>query len=465
MWEKSYTKKLENLGVPLHMLERSSIGLRTHTKPILQLFEQRSIPDEGWSDEQITQLLYILSHLDSDKDPGSIRIGEREGRVATPLLLDQIGGFCHGVGRSGELTAPQPKAAGASLMQNLSNKVSFSLLKSLGLSNIKSSLVIPMGTGMSLGLALRGALTHFQIDFKKKNRVLMTQIDHKSPKKGIKYIGAEIITIPGHFGENYYSSEGVYTRMDEIKSIFNQNSDSVCAVITNCAFFAPRVPDDIKEIAKFAKENNIIHIINNAYGAQSIDIMKLIRGAIDAGRVDAIVQSTDKCFLTPVGGAIIASPNSELIQSISKSYAGRASAAPAMHLLTSLLSLGKNGYFKKMNQQRENHSILQREMQSLAEKLGEKLIKCENKVSCALTLTKFSEDQISNLGGFLYNLRVTGPRIINLNKSEFGSCTSKSEIPFSYVVMNAAIGVEKKHIFLAIQMLKKAFQQIQEKRT
>ncbi|WP_371806132.1 O-phosphoseryl-tRNA(Sec) selenium transferase [Candidatus Lokiarchaeum ossiferum] len=463
MWEKSITKKLENLGIPLHMLDRSSIGLRAHTKPIIQLFEQRSIPDEGWNDDQITQLLYVLSHLDSDKDPQSIRIGEREGRISTQLLSNQIGGFCHGVGRSGELAAPQPKAAGASLMQNLSNKVSFSLLKSLGLSNIKSSLVVPMGTGMSLGLALRGALTHFQINSTKKNMVLMTQIDHNSPIKGIKYIGAEIITIPGHFGKNYYASEGVYTDMAEIESIFQKNSDSVCAIITNCAFFAPRVPDNIKEISKFAKKNELIHIINNAYGVQSSDILKIIRGAIDAGKVDAIIQSTDKCFLTPVGGAIIASPNSELIQTISKSYAGRASAAPAMHLLTSLLSMGKNGYLSKMKQQKENLFILQSELKNLAENLGEKLIDCGNKVSCALTLSKFSQDQISKLGGFLYNLRVTGPRIIDLNKSEFGSCTNKTEIPFSYVVMNAAIGVEKKHILLAIQMLKKAFIQIQDK--
>lgn len=211
------------------------------------------------------------------------------------------------------------------------------------------------------------------------------------------------------------------------------------------------------------KKNELIHIINNAYGVQSSDILKIIRGAIDAGKVDAIIQSTDKCFLTPVGGAIIASPNSELIQTISKSYAGRASAAPAMHLLTSLLSMGKNGYLSKMKQQKENLFILQSELKNLAENLGEKLIDCGNKVSCALTLSKFSQDQISKLGGFLYNLRVTGPRIIDLNKSEFGSCTNKTEIPFSYVVMNAAIGVEKKHILLAIQMLKKAFIQIQDK--
>ena len=43
------------------------------------------------------------------------------------------------------------------------------------------------------------------------------------------------------------------------------------------------------------------------------------------GRVDAIVQSTDKNFMVPVGGAIVASGNSSLVGEVSKCYAGRAS--------------------------------------------------------------------------------------------------------------------------------------------
>ena len=96
----------------------------------------------------------------------------------------------------------------------------------------------------------------------------------------------------------------------------------------------------------FAKEMNIVHIIINAYGVQSPDWMKLIRAAIDTGRVDAIIQSTDKNFLTPVGGAIIASPNVENISKISQTYAGRASATPIGNFLISSLSLGLNGYKK-----------------------------------------------------------------------------------------------------------------------
>ncbi|MHA1672109.1 MAG: O-phosphoseryl-tRNA(Sec) selenium transferase [Promethearchaeota archaeon] len=449
--------------IPTHMIERAKTGYRELWHPLSQLLDQRKIPDKGWSDLQIRQLILFFNSLDSDKDPGAIRIGEREGRLSTDYLSDLSAGFSHGVGRSGELTAPQPKAAGASLMQHLTNKVVLSLLRELGLPNLKSALTVPFGTGMSLGMALRGALTHFKIDFHKKPRVLMTQIDHKSPRKGIEYIGGQIVQIPGHYGKNYYADEGVFTTIEDLTTAYDQYPNEIAAIVSSSAFFAPRVPDNLKEIAKFARDHNLIHIINHAYGVQSIHLNELIRSAIDAGRVDAIVQSTDKCFLTPVGGAVISSPNPELLKTTSRIYAGRASAGPIVHLLVSLLSMGKQGYLEKIQMQQENFIILTEEMQKLADERGEHLITCKNQVSVAMTLQNLSENEVTKLGGFLYNLRVTGPRIINLhqNQNSFGSCTTTEEFPYSaYIVMNAAIGVLAPHISQAILKLKLALTQI-----
>ncbi len=458
MWKKEFFNSLENLGVPSHMIKRSSIGFNAIWKPIMELFQQRKIPELGWSNFQIRQLLDILSNMDSDKDPGSIRIGEREGRISTDILNDISGGFCHGIGRSGELTAAQPKAAGASLMQNLTNKIVLSLIKSLGLPNVKAALTIPFGTGMSIGMAIRGALNYYKIDFHEKPIILMTQIDHKSPRKGIEYIGGIIEIIPGRYGENYYAKEGVFTNIEEIKEIFQTNSNKISAIVSSTCFFAPRVPDNIKEIAKFAKENQIIHIINNAYGLQTPTLLKIIRQSIDAGRVDAIIQSTDKNFLTPVGGAVITSPNPDLIDAISKCYAGRASASPVVQLLVSLLSMGKQGYLSKIEKQQQNRKILEEALSNVAKEFNEHIIECNNPVSCAMSLKNVNPDKIQDLGGILYNLRVTGPRFINIHEDPFGSCTNEMKWP--YIVMNAAIGVKKEHINEAVVRLKRAIKQI-----
>ncbi|MHA1611136.1 MAG: O-phosphoseryl-tRNA(Sec) selenium transferase [Promethearchaeota archaeon] len=448
------------------MLNRSKIGFQAHWKSIINLLEQRSLPEDPWDESKIKQFLNLLNYLDSDKDPGSIRIGEREGRISTPYLGELCANFHHGVGRSGNLTAAQPKAAGASLMQNLTNKLVLSLIKSVGIPNLKAALTVPMGTGMSIALALRGCFNHYGVDLHKNPDILMTQVDHNSPRKGIEFIGGQIQIIPGKFGKNHFAEEGVFVDMEELNRVYEANRDSVSAIVTNSAFFAPRVPDDLKSIAKFAKEHNLIHVINNAYGIQSKELSTLIRKAIDAGRVDAIIQSTDKCFLTPVGGAVITSPKEEIITSISQAYAGRASASPVVQLLVSLLSMGKSGYSKKMEEQKQNRLILGQQMKTLADSHNERLIVCNNPVSCAMTLSQMPSDKIGELGGFLYNMRVTGPRVVNIHQSDFGSCTTKEELAnvgiISYIVMNAAIGVDPNHISEAIIRLEKAFTQLKE---
>lgn len=460
MWDEKTFELLSKLNVPKHMINRAKIGHKELWKPIKILMEQQYIPKTGWNDTQIQTLLILLSSLDSDKDPEAIRIGEREGRISTPFLANLSGNFCHGVGRSGNLTAAQPKAAGASLMQNLTNKITLSLIKKLGIPNIKNCLTLPMGTGMGLASALRGTLKYYNYNFKLKPKVLMTQIDHKSPPKGIEFIGGDVSVIPGDFGPNFYASEGSFVDIEEIKRIYEESPDQFSAIISSNCFFAPRVPDNLKKIAKFAEQEKLIHIINNAYGLQSEILNKRIRAAIDAGRVDAIVQSTDKCFLTPVGGSIVCSPNTEIIEAISQVYAGRASASPILHLLVSLLSLGENGYFERMNQQKISRALLENQMSQLAGEINERMINCQNPVSTAMTLSGFNTDQLNKLGGFLYNLRVTGPRIIDPRKNPFGSSARKNAVPFPYIVMNAAIGVKEYHIIEAIKRLKNALRQI-----
>lgn len=55
--------------------------------------------------------------MDSNTFPGQVGLGEREGRVACPLVARRHGLLAHGIGRSGDITAEQPKAAGQSANQ------------------------------------------------------------------------------------------------------------------------------------------------------------------------------------------------------------------------------------------------------------------------------------------------------------------------------------------------------------
>jgi O-phospho-L-seryl-tRNASec:L-selenocysteinyl-tRNA synthase len=415
------------------------------------LFEQRCVPIEPWKDEQIEFLLKTLSNMDTDKDINAARVGEREARIASKLHLETSSGFCHGVGRSGFLTAAQPKAPGGSIMYELSNYLARDILRNNGLTNIKEAIVVPLCTGMSLSLTL-GALKPNQVkgNFKTKRKVLVPQIDHKSLLKSIDLMGFKSKIVPGKiFGH------AVRIPIEDIKNYFD---DDCFAVISITSFFPPRENDDIKEISKFAKEKNLVHIIINAYGVQSPEWMKMIRSAIDAGRVDAIIQSTDKNFLTPIGGAVIASPLESNITKISQSYAGRASATPIVNFLISMLSLGINGYHNLIEEQKNNRKILEIKLNEVASKINEKILEVYNPIAVALSLNNLKEDQLYALGGALYNLRVTGPRVYNPKEEKFGTCCDNYPIP--YIVMNAAIGATEKDIILAVERFEKAYKQV-----
>ena len=416
------TDFFERLNIPENMLNRGQLVLNEFLKPIKILFEQRSVPIEPWTDEQIEFLLQTLSNMDTDKDNSAARVGEREARIASKLHLRTSAGFCHGVGRSGFLTAAQPKAPGASIMYELSNYLARNILRNTGLPNIKDAIVVPVCTGMSLSLAL-GALKQDQSEdnLNYKRTVLVPQIDHKSLLKSIDFMGFKAKIVPGQiFGD------AVRIPVEEIK---NNLDDDCFAIISLTSFFPPREHDNIKEISKFAQENNLVHIVINAYGVQSPEWMKLIRSGIDAGRVDAIIQSTDKNFLTPVGGAVIASPSKENIIKISQGYAGRASATPVVNFLISMLSIGINGYQKLIEEQQKNRKILETKLSEIAEILNERILDIYNPVAVALSLKNMKEEKLYALGGALYNLRVTGPRVYNPQENAFGTCCSNDPTP------------------------------------
>ncbi|MHA1147014.1 MAG: O-phosphoseryl-tRNA(Sec) selenium transferase [Promethearchaeota archaeon] len=438
--------------IPENILNRGQLILDNNfLKPIKILFEQKSVPDDPWNDDQIEFLFQLLSQMDTDKDVNAARVGEREARIASRLHLKTSAGFCHGVGRSGFLTAPQPKAPGGSIMYEIANYLARNFLKKFGLPNIKAAIVVPICTGMSLALCL-SALKPDWNDEKliKKRTVLVPRVDHKALIKAFELVGCKAKIV-----ESKLVEDAVRVSIDDIKA---QYDDSCYAVISVTSFFPPREYDDLKEISKFAEENDLIHIIINAYGVQSPDWMRMIRSAIDSGKVDAIIQSTDKNFLTPVGGAVIASPNKETIIKISQTYPGRASATPVVNFIISMLSLGISGYKKLLREQQENYKLLEEKMNSFAIKIEERILNIFNPVAVVMSLKNFKKDQLHALGGALYNLRITGPRVYNPEQDRFG--ISYENYPIPYLVMNAAIGCTKKDILNALERLEKAYNQI-----
>jgi O-phospho-L-seryl-tRNASec:L-selenocysteinyl-tRNA synthase len=174
-----------------------------------------------------------------------------------------------------------------------------------------------------------------------------------------------------------------------------------------------------------------------------------------------IIQSTDKNALTPIGGAIIASPIEEIIIKISQAYAGRASATPIINFLISMLSLGIEGYEKLLANQNQNRTLLEDKLKTVAKKYNERILDVFNPVAVAVSLKNLKSEQLFAFGGALYNLRVTGPRVYNPKEDVFGTCTSDYTTP--YIVMNAAIGASTEDIILSVERFEKALIQITQK--
>jgi O-phospho-L-seryl-tRNASec:L-selenocysteinyl-tRNA synthase len=301
---------------------------------------------------------------------------------------------------------------------------------------MKSGIVTPLSTGMSIALILSALQREHGI-----KRVLFSRVDHTSPKRAIALTGLEKIVVP-----TVINGDAVQVDIGVLEKHIKATEASV--VLATTTFFPPRESDPVKDIAKMCAEHKVPLVINNAYGVQSERTMSEIRSAVDAGRVDAVVQSSDKNFLSPVGASIIVSPSKEFIEQVTETYAGRASAAPIVQTLAALLALGLDNYKDLQGQQVENKELLHERLNEVADKLGQRILSVWNPVACAITMDGLD---VKEIGARLYNARVTGPRAVE--KGAYGSSTDN--YPHSYLVMNAAIGASKNDVEAATTKLDK----------
>lgn len=305
---------------------------------LLTLLEHRKLPDISWTDSLIEHALLELSSLDSNNFQANAGVGEREARVFSSLVSARHYHLGHGVGRSGDVSAVQPKAAGSSLMYQITNLLALDALHIAGSKNTQAALVLPVATGMAMSLAL-GSLRNSRPNGK---FVLWPRIDQKTCLKAIISAGLTPVVVPNILKEG---TNEVTTDMASLERAIEHyggpDGSHIVAVFTTTSCFAPRVPDKVEEIAVMCKKRGIPHLINNAYGVQDGKCMELITQAIRKGRVDAYIQSTDKNFMVPVGGSIVAGPSKAFVDSVSKIYPGRGSASPILDLFITLVAMGR----------------------------------------------------------------------------------------------------------------------------
>ncbi|XP_035639917.1 O-phosphoseryl-tRNA(Sec) selenium transferase isoform X3 [Oncorhynchus keta] len=377
---------------------------RSHEQLIRLLLEQGKCPEEGWSESTIELFLNELAVMDSNNFLGNCGVGEREGRVASSLVARRHYRLIHGIGRSGDIAAIQPKATGSSLLNKLTNSVVLDILKLSGVRSVTSCFVVPMATGMSLTLCFL-TLRHKR---PKGRYIIWPRIDQKSCFKAMITAGFEPVVV-----ENILEGDELRTDMEAVeRTVQELGAENILCIHSTTSCFAPRVPDRLEELATISAKYDIPHVVNNAYGVQSSKCMHLIQQGARVGRIDAFVQSLDKNFMVPVGGAIIAGFNESFIQEISRMYPGRASASPSLDVLITLLTLGASGYRKLLAEQKEMYTYLAQELKRLAAAHGERLLHTpHNPISLAMSLDGLqtqSGKSVTQLGSMLFTRQVSG---------------------------------------------------------
>ena len=319
--------------VPDTYVQQGAQSLAARSGKLRSLLTQRRVPEEGWEEEDVEAVLREIAWMDSNHFPGRVGVGEREGRVWSSIVRRRHFGLAHGIGRSGDIAAIQPKAAGSSLLNKLTNTLLCDWLRRCGLRRVRACVLFPLATGMTLSLCM---LTLRQRRPAGAKYVIWPRIDQKSCFKSILTAGLEPVVLEpvvGDTGQLRIPAESVQAAIEE------RGADAIVCVMTTTSCFAPRGFDDVEAIARICHELHVPHLVNHAYGVQSSKLCHVVNEAIGAGRVDAVVQSTDKNLLVPVGGAIVASMDPGLVDRISKTYPGRASASPLIDVLATLLQM------------------------------------------------------------------------------------------------------------------------------
>lgn len=238
------------------------------------------------------------------------------------------------------------------------------------------------------------------------------------------------------------------------KQIQQIGAHQIVSIFSTTSCFAPRQCDNILELAKLAKEFDIPHLINNAYGLQSKFFANKIEHAhMSNGRIDLFVQSSDKNLMVPVGGAIIAGFDTNLIQNVARNYAGRASASPALDVLITLLSMGKSGYLNLVKEREEMFQYLNGCLKTIATKYKVSMCDIKNNPISTIIIFNDNPEETARVGAMLFKRNVSGARVVtcldnktidSYNFYRWGCHSSAFNEP--YLTVAAGIGMSKKDV-------------------
>lgn len=336
----------------------------------------------------------------------------------------------------------------------------------MGIRSTKKSILVPMATGMTILLCFLA----LKLKKAKSKYILWSRIDQKACFKSILTAGLIPIIIQPVLDEN----GSLVTNIKEFENKINElGVDNILSIFSTTSCFAPRQCDDIIQLSELSKKYNLYHVVNNAYGLQSTYLTHQIEQGIQKGRLDLFVQSTDKNLLVPVGGAIVAGPDQDLISDVAKSYAGRSSMSQTLDVFMTLMHLGRNGYKKLCDERKENFTILNHEISSIAKEFSEEVIKCKrNPISIAMTLTKFDQKNCTELGSMLFTRGVSGARVVGMFDNKcIGGYTFEGwgkhsdDIKVPYLTVAAGLGVSKGEITELKWKLKKLLTKCKDNKT
>jgi O-phospho-L-seryl-tRNASec:L-selenocysteinyl-tRNA synthase len=189
------------------------------------------------------------------------------------------------------------------------------------------------------------------------------------------------------------------------------------------------------------------------------------------------------------GGAIVLSPQKEVVDRVGKLYAGRASSSPVVDLFITLLSMGLDGYRQLLAERARLVPMFRSGLQEVAERQGERLLDCNNSISFGITLDKLIRpnleereetdamyqqavsSRLTRFGAMLFHRCVSGTRVVARNETKTvggtvfrGYGSSTDEYPHSYLTAACAIGLTESEMHEFFRRLDKTFAEIKKKK-